>query len=66
MNKVLIHLLSLLGYMLVYLIIFPTGVALMIRIVRQGPSHITTKEPIEGGQPRDPFVVAPEYSAHDH
>ena len=44
-------LLSLLGYMAVYLIIFPAGVILMARIARKGFAVTKDKEPpIEGGQ----------------
>ena len=57
--------LSLLGYMLVYLIIFPVGIFLMARVVRKGPSHLMHKEPIEGGQPSKPIITPPEYT-HDH
>lgn len=53
--------LSLIGYMLVYLIIFPVGILLMARIVRNGPSQVSKKEPVEGGQPRGPVVTPPEY-----
>ncbi len=59
-------LLSLAGYMLVYLIIFPFGLILMTRIVRNGPSKTATKEPIEGGQPRGPVITPPEYTHNDH
>lgn len=59
-------LLSLAGYMLVYLIIFPFGIMLMARIVRNGPSEAAKKEPIEGGQPSSPVVTPPEYTHHDN
>ncbi len=59
-------LLSLAGYMLVYLIIFPFGIMLMTRIVRNGPSEAAKKEPIEGGQPSSPVVTPPEYTHHDN
>jgi cytochrome bd ubiquinol oxidase subunit I len=45
-------LLSLLGYMAVYLIVFPAGVLLMARVVRKGPAEADEKTPIAGGQPR--------------
>lgn len=57
--------LSLLGYMLVYLIIFPVGILLMARVVRNGPAHALQREPIEGGQPSSPIITPPEYN-HDH
>lgn len=59
-------LLSIAGYMIVYLIIFPVGIILMTRIVRKGPSQVIEKEPIEGGQPSGPVVTPPEYKPHDH
>jgi len=58
--------LSLIGYMLVYLIIFPVGIFLMARIVRQGPAHALHQEPVEGGQPSKPIITPPEYTSHDH
>ena len=58
--------LSLIGYMVVYLIIFPVGIFLMARIVRNGPAQIIHKEPVEGGQPSNPIVTPPEYPRHDH
>ncbi|HSW70028.1 MAG TPA: cytochrome ubiquinol oxidase subunit I [Gammaproteobacteria bacterium] len=54
---------SLLGYMLVYLIIFPVGIFLMARIVRKGPSKTVDKEPIEGGQPSKPIITPPDYTS---
>lgn len=58
--------LSLMGYMLVYLIIFPVGILLMARVVRNGPAHAAHKEPVEGGQPSRPIVTPPEYTQHGH
>jgi cytochrome d ubiquinol oxidase subunit I len=52
-------LLSLLGYMVVYLIMYPTGFLLMARIVRQGPSEAVTATPIENGQPALPVQALP-------
>lgn len=57
--------LSLMGYMLVYLIIFPVGILLMARVVQKDPLDALHKEPIEGGQPSKPIVTPPEYT-HDH
>lgn len=63
-------LLSLLGYVIVYLLIFPVGLILMRRVARRGlqpleiEAHPEMKEeysPIEGGQPRAPIVTPPEY-----
>jgi cytochrome d ubiquinol oxidase subunit I len=54
--------LSLAGYMLVYLIIFPVGIILMARVVRNGPAYAAKHdEPVEGGQSRSPVVTPPEY-----
>jgi cytochrome d ubiquinol oxidase subunit I len=56
--------LSLLGYMAVYLLIFPVGLFMMMRIVRMGPAQtIDTNVPVEGGQPRSPVITPPEYTA---
>lgn len=57
--------LSLLGYMGVYLVIFPVGLYMMMRIVRAGPAAQTVeiKMPVEGGQPRGPVVTPPEYNS---
>lgn len=56
--------LSLLGYFVVYLIIFPVGLFLMIRLIRKG---IVLAEdataPVEGGQPVSPIVTPPEYKS---
>ncbi|HET6184137.1 MAG TPA: cytochrome ubiquinol oxidase subunit I [Acetobacteraceae bacterium] len=48
-------LVSLLCYMAVYLVMFPTGIAMMIGLVRQGPSD-SALEPhvVEGQQPEGP------------
>jgi cytochrome d ubiquinol oxidase subunit I len=54
--------LSLVGYMVVYLIIFPVGIILMARVVRNGPAYAEKHvEPVEGGQSRSPIVTPPEY-----
>ena len=56
-------LLSLIGYLVVYLIIFPVGLLLMARTVRGLSKSADTNDPIEGGQPRGPIVTPPEYSS---
>lgn len=56
-------LLSFIGYMLVYLIIFPVGFILMAKIIRKGPAITEPSEPIEGGQPSNPVITPPEYHA---
>jgi cytochrome bd-type quinol oxidase subunit 1 len=43
-------LLSLLGYALVYLVIYPSGILVMARMVRAGPLAASAEEP-SGGQP---------------
>ncbi|HEX9463862.1 MAG TPA: cytochrome ubiquinol oxidase subunit I [Alphaproteobacteria bacterium] len=51
-------LLSLLGYMLVYLIIYPTGIFLMARLVKRGAAEAENGEAeVEGGRPRAPAQV---------
>lgn len=54
-------LLSLSGYMVVYLIIFPVGITLMLKLIRKGLSKTVPKEPTEGGQPSGPIITPPEY-----
>jgi len=51
-------LLSLLGYILVYLVMFPTGLWFVVRIVRAGvaPSEAT---PVEAGRPASPVKPVP-------
>jgi cytochrome d ubiquinol oxidase subunit I len=48
-------LLSLLLYVAVYLVIFPVGVALMLRIVRRGPTGSDEASPIGSGRPKSPI-----------
>ena len=53
-------LISLIGYGIVYLIIFPVGVALMARLVRIGPLGISLQpEPVESGRPDLPVRALP-------
>jgi len=52
---------SLLGYMVVYLIMFPAGAMLMARVIRNGMGEEAVEEArIEGGRPRAPVVAIPE------
>jgi len=51
---------SLLAYMGVYLLMYPAGIAVMARMVRQGPrEEAMAGQPIEGLQPRAPIAGAP-------
>jgi len=47
--------LSLAFYMAVYLVIFPTGIAFMGRLVRRGPQPDAASERVESGLPSGPF-----------
>jgi cytochrome bd ubiquinol oxidase subunit I len=52
--------LSLIGYGVVYLIMFPVGIAVMARIVRNGPAEPAFEpEPVEAGRPRQPVQALP-------
>ena len=49
---------SLAGYMLVYLLIYPSGLLLMLRIVRKGPGHSAEHaSKIEAGRPVAPVLT---------
>jgi cytochrome bd ubiquinol oxidase subunit I len=50
---------SLIGYIIVYLVMFPTGLALMARIVRRGPERPAAESPIESGRPARPVEALP-------
>src|SRR5580658_672415 len=50
--------LSLALYVVVYLIMFPTGIALMAGLVRRGPQQETEPTMIESGRPNSPFEHA--------
>jgi cytochrome d ubiquinol oxidase subunit I len=53
-------LLSLLGYMVAYAIIFPGGGLVMARIVRTGPMEAVEDAIVESGRPRSPVRAPPE------
>lgn len=53
-NDVLV---SLLGYIAVYLVIFPAGVLVMARLVRKGPEAVESDSPIESGRPERPAKI---------
>jgi cytochrome bd ubiquinol oxidase subunit I len=46
---------SLIGYVLAYLIIYPAGFVIMARIVRRGPDAVTANSPVESGRPSSPM-----------
>lgn len=53
-------LLSLIGYAIVYLIMFTAGLILMARIVARGPAESALEpEPVESGRPRGPVTALP-------
>jgi cytochrome d ubiquinol oxidase subunit I len=53
-------LISLVCYGIVYLIVFPIGVAVMARLVRTGPIAPGTESlPVEGGRPELPVTALP-------
>jgi len=53
-------LVSLLGYIVVYLIMFPTGIWFMVRLVQAGPVEAErTQPPIESGRPATPVEALP-------
>jgi cytochrome d ubiquinol oxidase subunit I len=50
--------LSLSGYVVVYLLIYPTGLLLMTRIIRKGPAEaVEVDAEIEAGRPAAPVMV---------
>jgi cytochrome d ubiquinol oxidase subunit I len=52
--------LSLAGYMVVYLIMFPAGVMLMARVVNKGFGEQAAEDKVGGGRPRNPVIPIPE------
>jgi cytochrome d ubiquinol oxidase subunit I len=56
--------LSMTGYVLVYLLIYPAGVVLMTRIVRNGPAKATEEDSsIEAGRSKAPVLAGSFYTA---
>jgi cytochrome d ubiquinol oxidase subunit I len=54
-------LLSLLAYMAAYLVMFPAGLYVMTRILRDGPTEAAAPHtPVEGGQRQAPFATSGE------
>jgi cytochrome d ubiquinol oxidase subunit I len=56
-------LVSLIGYMVAYAIIFPGGALVMARIVRAGPSEAVEDDAVESGRPRSPVRAVPDARA---
>ena len=53
-------LLSLLLYVAVYLIIYPVGLSVMLRLVWRGPAAAEDDAPVVSGRPKSPFeALAP-------
>jgi cytochrome bd ubiquinol oxidase subunit I len=50
--------LSLAGYVIVYLIMYPAGAMLLFRIIKRGPV-LQHEEPVESGRPRGPVDALP-------
>jgi cytochrome bd ubiquinol oxidase subunit I len=55
--------LSLAGYMIAYLIMFPAGLLMMARFVRQGPQAVMVEEPVVSGRPVSPVKALPAAGA---
>jgi len=51
-------LLSLVLYVIVYLVVFPVGVSIMLGIVRRGPAAPEEAPPIASGHPKSPIEAA--------
>jgi len=56
--------LSLAGYVLVYLLIYPVGLTMMMRVVRRGPAE-APDEPIASGRPEGPVRALPVASTEE-
>jgi cytochrome d ubiquinol oxidase subunit I len=57
---------TLIGYMVVYLIVYPIGILMMTRLVRAGPTAMSTEAaPIEGGLPAQPILALPDDPKQD-
>jgi cytochrome d ubiquinol oxidase subunit I len=50
---------SLLLYMAVYLIVYPIGIVLMVRLVRRGPDAPAAADAVEAGRPERPVTALP-------
>jgi cytochrome d ubiquinol oxidase subunit I len=56
--------LSLAGYMIVYLIMYPAGGLMMMKLVKRGPAD-THHDAIESGRPRGPVDALPLAEGHE-
>ncbi len=53
-------LISLIGYVVVYLVMFPAGIAMMARLVARGPEELALEaEPVASGRPQGPVSALP-------
>ena len=50
---------SFLAYIVVYLVMFPAGIAMMARIFARGPIAAETPDLIESGRPQAPVAALP-------
>jgi cytochrome d ubiquinol oxidase subunit I len=57
--------LTLAGYMIVYLVMFPAGGLLMARLVRAGPTARAPDSEVEAGRPKSPVRAVPDQAAPD-
>ena len=58
-------LVSLLGYVIAYAVIFPSGWIVMSRIVRRGPEMMAEDESVESGRPGHPVAELPALRTQD-
>jgi cytochrome d ubiquinol oxidase subunit I len=50
-------------YVAVYLIMYPTGIAVMANLVRRGPQAPDVTQPVASGRPSPPFESAARAAA---
>jgi cytochrome d ubiquinol oxidase subunit I len=51
---------SLLGYMIAYLVVFPAGILVMARLARNGPTPQEEHDAVESGRPATPIDATQE------
>jgi cytochrome d ubiquinol oxidase subunit I len=56
---------TLAGYAIAYLVMFPAGILVMMRIVRRGPSAQGADSPVHGGLSQSPIEALPAHGAED-